>query len=412
MTALAGKGRDILKRYPGARWGTVNGARVLFDVAGRPILGPDNLLKGYSYAGAVELPANAKMSDLIKVATRGICYWSGTKWMRVFDGEPVPKIKYPKHHQVGWRFYQFPHLSKRGPVMLFDAHTGQLLQRKPVARGKVGAVLAEVLGNAAPEATRAERMAFIANNGLSPAFAVVEPKNSGLGDAYQRAIVGLSAQPEGNPKGLAGSGDVGSGLAQADAPLRPVVSAAQLQKIPMRPIGLTGMWAELLGKDWEWGASALIYGLQSSGKSTLVLQLAEYLARQHNARVLYVASEELRTGRSGTLGAKLARLNIASLNFVGELPPEEQLATYDVVVLDSKDSLGLSPEQILEYIKRYPETSFLTISASTKAGQARGSNLFPHYVDATVRVHAGEATTEGQKNRYGQHATIPVLFNP
>lgn len=177
------------------------------------------------------------------------------------------------------------------------------------------------------------------------------------------------------------------------------VSSTELLAAQFAPLPFTGIWARLIGKPTE-PFRIMMYGRPGSGKSTLALRFAHYLAADMGRRVLYVSKEE---GFGYTLQEKLLRLDAAhaNLSVCDRLPSD--LSAYDVVFVDSVNSLGLSPDDL----QRLPSRkSFVYIFQSTKDGRFRGSQEFLHDVDTSIVVDAMKATTE--KNRFGAHTTVRV----
>lgn len=161
------------------------------------------------------------------------------------------------------------------------------------------------------------------------------------------------------------------------------------------PMGITGRWKQLLGSICE-PFRLMVYGKGGSGKSTLCLEFAHYLADQMGKTVLFVANEE---GFGATLKEKLKRLKAShpDLYVVDELPSD--LSKYDIVFLDSADSLRLSPQEADKLCKKHPKISLGTIHKVTKTGSFRGSAEWEHDCDTSVVVANGVAKAE--KNRFG-----------
>jgi len=169
------------------------------------------------------------------------------------------------------------------------------------------------------------------------------------------------------------------------------------------PMGIAGKWKQLLGSICE-PFRLMVYGKGGSGKSTLCLEFAHYLADQMGKTVLFVANEE---GFGATLKEKLKRLKAShpDLYVVDELPSD--LSKYDIVFLDSADSLRLSPQEVEKLCQKHPKLSLVTIHKVTKTGSFRGSAEWEHDCDTSVVVANGVAKAE--KNRFGGNGEIGVF---
>lgn len=183
----------------------------------------------------------------------------------------------------------------------------------------------------------------------------------------------------------------------ARVPDNTIMNSMDIVKLNFEKLGLTGKWLQLIGnpsKDF----TAMIYGKPKMGKSYLAVDFAGYLARNHG-RVLYVAKEE---GIDDTLQEKLDDKNVAcaELDVSNYLP--EQMDQYDFVFLDSVTKLGLSPKDLNDLKRRYPEKAFIFIFQTTKHGNFKGNNEFQHDVDVVIEIPVkGKAVQYGRFNQGG-----------
>ncbi len=185
-----------------------------------------------------------------------------------------------------------------------------------------------------------------------------------------------------------------------------IVSSNDLVKMSFDTLNFTGDWRKLIGKPTV-PFHVMFYGRGGSGKSTIVMQFAHYLADSFGKKVLFVAKEE---GQSGTTKAKLLRLkaNHANIDTAEIIPSDALLKHYDVVVLDSVNELGLSPDDIRRFQKKHPKISTIQIFKVTKEGKFMGANDFQHMVQAEFVIENGEVHAE--KNRFGGTETIKIKF--
>jgi hypothetical protein len=176
-----------------------------------------------------------------------------------------------------------------------------------------------------------------------------------------------------------------------------IVSSKDLLDMDFKTIGLQGKYRELIG-DPSVGFTAMVYGLPKSGKSTLCLNFAKYLA-QHHGKVLFCAIEE---GFGYTLKEKIERLGASHPNlfFTDTIP--ENLSDYQFVFIDSVSKAGLDVADISTLHNQHPETAFIFIYHSTKEGKFKGTNANAHEVDVIIQVEKGEATATGRFNAGGR----------
>jgi len=179
-----------------------------------------------------------------------------------------------------------------------------------------------------------------------------------------------------------------------------IIPSMELAGMEFETIGLQGKYRELIGDPCV-GFSAMVYGLPKSGKSTLCIDFAKYLA-QHHGKVLYCAIEE----KFGyTLKEKVERLHAIDPNlYVSETVPED-LSDYNFVFIDSVSRANLQMDDLLKLRNDNPNTAFVFIFHSTKNGSFKGMNQFAHDVDVIIKVENGKAVGNG---RFAQGSTILI----
>lgn len=175
-----------------------------------------------------------------------------------------------------------------------------------------------------------------------------------------------------------------------------IVSSGELLAMDFQTIGLQGKYKELIG-DPSVGFTAMVYGLPKSGKSTMCLDFANYLAA-HHGKVLFCAVEE---GFGYTLKEKIERLKAHHSNlYITERVPEN-ISDFDFVFIDSVSKAGMDVNDIDQIRKLHPNTSFIFIYHTTKEGKFKGVNEHAHEVDVIVQVDKGKATSTGRFNAGG-----------
>ena len=175
-----------------------------------------------------------------------------------------------------------------------------------------------------------------------------------------------------------------------------IVSSGELLAMDFQTIGLQGRYKELIG-DPSVGFTAMVYGLPKSGKSTMCLDFANYLAA-HHGKVLYCAIEE---GFGYTLKEKIERLKAHHPNlYITDRVPEN-LNDFHFVFIDSVSKAGMDVNDIDALRKMHPEVSFIFIYHTTKEGKFKGVNEHAHEVDVIIQVEKGKATSTGRFNAGG-----------
>ncbi|MDD5594348.1 MAG: DNA repair protein RadA [Candidatus Margulisbacteria bacterium] len=193
------------------------------------------------------------------------------------------------------------------------------------------------------------------------------------------------------------------------------------------PTGLAEL-DRVLGGGVVAGSAVLVAGEPGIGKSTMMLQTAEALAKK--SRVLYVSGEEsvkqirLRAERLGTLSKNLILLPETNLfaieNSINEVKPS-------FVVIDSIQTLfredvtsaASSVAQVREcaaYLVRIAKTTGIPIfivGHATKEGTVAGPRVLEHVVD-TVLYFEGEQHKQyrllrATKNRFGSTQEVGIF---
>ena len=179
-----------------------------------------------------------------------------------------------------------------------------------------------------------------------------------------------------------------------------VMNSMDFTRLKFKTLGFKGKWKAFIG-DPAPGFKAMISGKPKLGKSTLAIEFAGYLARNHG-RVLYVAKEE---GLDKTLQDKLNRPEVKhpNLEVADGIPDNSILARADFIFLDSVTKLGLTPEALSNLEASLPGKSFIDILQTTKDGVFRGSDAFQHNVDVVIEVpERGKAIQFGRFNQGGE----------
>jgi hypothetical protein len=177
-----------------------------------------------------------------------------------------------------------------------------------------------------------------------------------------------------------------------------ILSAQQLKEMKIETLDFKGRWREFFGLPASIFHLA-VHGNPGEGKSTFCLQFANYLAENHG-KVIYISGEE---GFSPTITKKLNDINVHKNLFITNYKKMDEIKThirkiYHFIFIDSLDNMGIDPEGLRGLREHFPNSSFITISQSTKNGSMRGSQEIAHDCDIVAKVEKRIAMTT--KNRF------------
>lgn len=187
------------------------------------------------------------------------------------------------------------------------------------------------------------------------------------------------------------------------------ISSSQLRGKKFDTFPFSGKWEEFLGRP-SFTFHLAVHGKPGQGKSTFCMQFADYLASNFG-KVVYISAEE---GINATLQAKVdynkidnPHLIFADIKSYDEIKMEIK-PIYNFIFIDSLDNLSIDAQKLKQLKARYPQSAFITISQSTKAGTMRGSLQIIHDSDITVKVANKFAVTE--KNRFKENGKEFSVF--
>lgn len=176
------------------------------------------------------------------------------------------------------------------------------------------------------------------------------------------------------------------------------------------------------------GSLILISGDPGIGKSTILLQICEYLGRQ--LRILYVSGEEssrqikLRAGRLGVASDNLLILTETDIQLVAE---QIQELRPDLVMIDSIQTMNLtelssSPGSVTQvrectnFVMRTAKSldiPIIIVGHVNKDGAVAGPKVLEHIVDAVLYFEGDRQMSyrilRAVKNRYGSTNEIGVF---
>lgn len=168
------------------------------------------------------------------------------------------------------------------------------------------------------------------------------------------------------------------------------------------------------------GSVTLLAGQPGVGKSTLLLQLAEALAKKQE--VLYVSGEESahQVGlRARRLGAQTKRLQLATSNSADDVAASIASGAYRLVIVDSIQTLTAdgvnsaagavsqitASAQLIIAAAKIANTAIIVVGHVTKEGTIAGPKVLEHVVDVVLQLegdtYGGFKLLRCSKNRFG-----------
>lgn len=169
------------------------------------------------------------------------------------------------------------------------------------------------------------------------------------------------------------------------------------------------------------GSVLLIAGEPGIGKSTLLMQLCDAIAKQKNS-VLYISGEESarQVGlRAQRLGVKQDEVQLATSNTTDDIAATIASGDYKVAIVDSIQTLQCvgvtsapgsvsqisSSTHLLTSAAKQSNTVLIIVGHVTKEGSIAGPKILEHIVDGVFQLegdrYGGFKVLRSVKNRYG-----------
>ena len=177
---------------------------------------------------------------------------------------------------------------------------------------------------------------------------------------------------------------------------------------------------DVLGGGLVAGSVNLLAGEPGMGKSTLLLQIANNIAANHN--VLYISGEESGQQialRAERLGVKSKSLQLGISTVANDIATTIASGDFDVVVIDSIQSIAVNEiasaagnisqvtnsTQLLSAAAKSTNTALVLVGHVTKEGSIAGPKVLEHIVDVVLQLegdrYGGFKILRAVKNRYG-----------
>ena len=176
------------------------------------------------------------------------------------------------------------------------------------------------------------------------------------------------------------------------------------------------------------GSLVLLGGDPGIGKSTLLLQICEYLGKEQ--KILYVSGEESRAQvklPANRLGVSTENLTLASMTDIENVVHAILQTEPDIVMVDSIQTMNFAAvssssgsvsqvrecTQILARVAKNEEISIFLVGHVNKDGAIAGPKVLEHIVDAVLYFegerHLSYRILRAVKNRYGSTNEIGVF---
>ncbi|MBQ7083423.1 MAG: DNA repair protein RadA, partial [Oscillospiraceae bacterium] len=176
------------------------------------------------------------------------------------------------------------------------------------------------------------------------------------------------------------------------------------------------------------GSLVLLGGDPGIGKSTLLLQICEYLGQ--GRKILYVSGEESRAQvklRAKRLGVSTDNLLLASMTDIENVVHAIIQTKPDIVMVDSIQTMNFASvasssgsvsqvrecTQILARVAKNEEIAIFLVGHVNKDGNIAGPKVLEHIVDAVLYFegerHLSYRILRAVKNRYGSTNEIGVF---
>lgn len=203
---------------------------------------------------------------------------------------------------------------------------------------------------------------------------------------------------------------------------------SEIEELPRLNTGIDEL-NRVTGGGFVPGSALLIGGDPGIGKSTLLLQVAGFMAKA-GCKTAYISGEESTAQvkrRAKRLGLSDAPVYLAAETSVGPILDGLMVEKPDVIIIDSiqtmwTDQLGAAPGTVAQVracsqeLTRYAKKSgavVLLVGHVTKDGQIAGPRVVEHMVDAVLYFEGDRANQfrilRAHKNRFGPTDEIGVF---
>ena len=191
------------------------------------------------------------------------------------------------------------------------------------------------------------------------------------------------------------------------------INIDELMKTIFQTYNFSGeFWGLVLGERVDNPFNVIAYGSPGGGKTTMSLKFADFFGRKFG-KVKYISSE---MGISDGLKSMVKRVNMTSKKVffddskkpLNELINELKTNRFKMLIIDSANYIGYSPEDIETIKNEVKGLSTFIILQSTKDGNFRGANDYAHNADVILKVSDLEVFTEKTRFAAKNVAGMPI----
>jgi hypothetical protein len=191
------------------------------------------------------------------------------------------------------------------------------------------------------------------------------------------------------------------------------VTALSEWKPNSKIIKLPGDLGAFLGGYERKQYAIVLRGEKGAGKTRLLCQLIDLFAKK-NLKSLFLSLEvspesELFGNYISYIGKESRKnVSVSACKDLAEL--EKYCKQYDLIAIDSWSKLkGVSQEDFIRIIEKYPNVLFLAIFQSTTGGTARGGIMSEYDSSLVIQVAQG-GNAQCEKNRYNSCDKVYNVF--
>jgi len=214
--------------------------------------------------------------------------------------------------------------------------------------------------------------------------------------------------------------EFGGSSSSAGRAIKPQSLAASRAESKKRLVTGINEVDNVLGGGIVQGSVNLIAGQPGIGKSTLLLQIANTVAK--HSQVLYISAEESAhqvSSRASRLGLDNRKLKIASSTSTDDIAATISKKDFDMIVVDSIQAVSCgniasaagsvsqitNSTQLITESAKSSDTAVVIVGHVTKQGSIAGPKVLEHVVDVVMQLegdrYGGFKVLRAVKNRYG-----------